>query len=217
MERRIALKNMGLALGFTVATPTVISLLQSCQQEKTASWVPSFFTEDQGRLLKIMVDIILPKTDTPSASEVNVHVFIDSYGDKVLETEKQPFMKMLMDKFTQQALASSGKENAKDLNEADLEAALRASLKLSVEQKENNEEPMDAFMEALAKGEQAELDAEVASATFAFMLREITIWSYKNTEMIGENVLAYQSIPGEYIPCGDLEELTGGRDYSLKF
>ena len=43
----------------------------------------------------------------------------------------------------------------------------------------------------------------------------MTIMGYKTTEYIGENVLAYQPIPGEYIACGDLDELTGGKTYSI--
>ena len=45
MDRRKALKNMGLALGYTVATPTLISIVQSCKNEKVLEWKPDFFTK----------------------------------------------------------------------------------------------------------------------------------------------------------------------------
>ncbi|MBT8292258.1 MAG: gluconate 2-dehydrogenase subunit 3 family protein, partial [Eudoraea sp.] len=67
MDRRIALKNMGLALGYTVATPTLLNLVQGCKTVDTVDWTPDFFTKDQGNVLYKLVDIILPKTDTPSA------------------------------------------------------------------------------------------------------------------------------------------------------
>ena len=215
MERRKAIKNMGLAFGFTVATPTVLSILQSCQSETSAGWVPSFFSPEEGHVVKQMVDLILPKTDTPSASEVNVHIFIDAYADEVMETEVQGFMKMMAGKFVDQAKAKAGKDNGLDLTAEDIEPVLAASLNVSEEQEKANQEALGKFMEAAAKGEEAELDAGAASANFASSMRDAAIWSYKNTEEIGENVLAYQSIPGEYIGCGDLEELTGGRAYSL--
>jgi hypothetical protein len=44
MDRRVALKNMGMALGYTVATPTLISLMQSCQQDTGPDWTPDLFT-----------------------------------------------------------------------------------------------------------------------------------------------------------------------------
>ncbi|MGB3149984.1 MAG: gluconate 2-dehydrogenase subunit 3 family protein, partial [Maribacter sp.] len=64
MDRRKALKNMGLALGYTVATPTLISLMQSCKGEPAVVWTPDFFTADEGSAVTKLVDIILPKTDT---------------------------------------------------------------------------------------------------------------------------------------------------------
>ncbi len=56
---------------------------------------------------------------------------------------------------------------------------------------------------------------EVVSYSFAKNLRDMTIWGYKTSEYIGEEVLAYLPVPGEYIGCGDLNELTGGKDWSL--
>lgn len=215
MERRRALKNIGLGLGYAVATPSLISIIQSCKNKETIDWVPAFFSPEQGQMVKRLVDVILPKTDTPSASEVNVHVFIDEYIDKVMELEFQGFLKILTDKFADFATEMAGKDSVSDLSDEELENALSAALQSSKENKEAHQQAIGKFMEAQAKGEAAELDAEVASTNFADSLRDFAIQSYKLTEEIGENVLTYQSIPGEYVPCGDLEELTGGKAYSL--
>ena len=79
MDRRKALKNMGLALGYSVATPTLIGMVQSCKNDRSLEWTPVFLTPDEGEALTKLVDIILPKTDSPSASEVQVHLFIDKF------------------------------------------------------------------------------------------------------------------------------------------
>jgi len=42
----------------------------------------------------------------------------------------------------------------------------------------------------------------------------MTIKAYKNSEEVGENILAYDPIPTAYY-CGDLQELTDGKSYSL--
>src|SRR5690606_532829 len=102
----------GLSLGYVVAIPTLISIVQSCKKERELEWTPDFFTPEQGAVLIQLVDIILPKTDTPSASEVQVHLFIDRLTDQVAEKSKQDFMKMSMDKFIEKALKDSGKDNA---------------------------------------------------------------------------------------------------------
>ena len=78
MKRREALKNLGLATGFVVASPSIISLLQSCTAE-AKTWTPVFLSVEEGVVLANLVDIILPKTDIPSATEVNVPQFIDKY------------------------------------------------------------------------------------------------------------------------------------------
>lgn len=215
MERRNALKNIGLAFGYTVATPTLIGLVHSCQNEKSITWTPSFFNKEQAIVLTQLVDILLPKTDTPSASELNVDVFIDRYANEVMDENEQEFIKMSFNAFNKEALNSADKELAIDLSAEDLEASLAKALKVDEQQKELNKEAMEAYMEAKIKGEEIVLDDKVAAATFASNLRNITIWAYKTSEYIGEEVLAYLPVPGEYVPCGDLEELTGGKAWSI--
>ena len=43
MKRREALKNLGLSLGTITITPTVLGLLQSCQDD--LGWNPVFFNK----------------------------------------------------------------------------------------------------------------------------------------------------------------------------
>lgn len=216
MDRRIALKNMGYAMGLTVATPTIISLLQSCGGETGPDWAPVFFSADQGAVLVKLVDIILPKTDTPSASEVGVHSFLDGYMDAVPEQGEQDMLKMSLDAFIAAALEESGKASAADLTAEDLEPVLAARLTKQTEEEETAMyEAIGSYQEAMASGQEAALDGGIASRMFANNLRGAVIWSYRTSEQIGENVLAYLPVPGEYIPCGDVNELTGGKAWSI--
>lgn len=216
MERRKALKNMGMAMGLTLSTPTVLSILQSCQQDTGPDWTPVYFSEGEGRVLVHLVDLILPKTDTPSASELQVHAFLDSYMEAVPEKEEQDFMKMSFGSFIDKALADSGKEEAGDLTPEDLEPVLAESLaKRSPEEEAMIMEAINSYQEAIETGESATLDEAISRYSFANNLRGTVIWAYKNTEQIGENVLVYLPVPGEYIPCGDLNELTGGKAWSI--
>ena len=216
MDRRLALKNMGLALGYTVATPTVISLMQSCKQETGPEWTPLFFTPEEGSVLVKLADLILPKTDTPSASEAGVPTFIDRYVHEVSKEQEQNFMKMGLGKFIEKAQTDSGKENASDLTSEDLEPVLAEALKKRSEEEEAAMfEAMTAYGQAMEEGTPAELDAAVARTAFATQARDAVIWAYKNSEVVGEEVLAYLPVPGEYIGCGDLNELTGGKAWSI--
>ncbi len=216
MDRRVALKNMGMALGYTVAAPTLISLMQSCQQDTGPDWIPEFFTAEEGAVLMQLADLILPKTDTPSATEVGVHTFIDRYLNEVSEEPEQAFIRMGMGNFIEKAMADAGKESAGDLKPEDLEPLLATTLKKR--EKEEEAAIFEALMtyhEAVSKGESAQLDGDISRYAFATQLRDSVISAYRNSEYVGEEVLAYLQIPGGYTGCGDLDELSGGRAWSL--
>ncbi|KSA12633.1 gluconate 2-dehydrogenase subunit 3 family protein [Maribacter dokdonensis] len=215
MDRRRVLKNMGLSLGYMVATPTLLSIVQSCKSEPAITWTPEFLAQSQGKVLTKLVDIILPKTDTPSASEVQVDIFIDKFAKDVMEKEQQDFLKMSMTKFIDKALADSGKENAEDLTTEDLDPVLASSLKYTKDQQAEMFETINSYTKAISEGTTAEIDDEISRFAFANNLRGMTIWGYKASEYVGEEVLAYLPVPGEYVACGDMQELTGGKAWSL--
>ncbi|APQ17515.1 gluconate 2-dehydrogenase subunit 3 family protein [Maribacter hydrothermalis] len=215
MDRRRVLKNMGMSLGYMVATPTLLSIVQSCKSEPALTWTPEFLAQNEGVVLSKLVDIILPKTDTPSASEVQVDIFIDKFAKDVMEKEQQDFFKMSMGRFIDKALADSGKENANDLTVEDLEPVLATSLKYTKDQQAEMFETINSYTEAIAEGQTSTLDDDTTRFAFANNLRGMTIWGYKASEYVGEEVLAYLPVPGEYVPCGDMQELTGGKAWSL--
>lgn len=215
MDRRKALRNMGLALGYTVATPTLISIVQSCQNETAMEWTPDFFTKDEGAALTKLVDIIIPKTDTPSASETQVHLFIDRFTDQVMEPQQQDFTKMSFSRFLEKALKDSGKDKAGDLTPEELEPVLAFALKTTKEDRTKSYEAIEQYNDAISQGNEALLEDGVTRFAFANNLRGLTIMGYKTSEYVGEEVLEYLPVPGEYIACGDLQELTGGKAWSL--
>tara|TARA_R110002050_G_scaffold169182_1_gene300852 strand:- start:3756 stop:4403 length:648 start_codon:yes stop_codon:yes gene_type:complete len=215
MDRRKALKNMGLALGYTVATPTLISIVQGCKKDTANVWTPDFLTSAEGAVLTHLVDIIMPKTDTPSASEVQVHIFIDRFADQVMEKEQQDLLKMTMGKFMEKALQNSGKMEIADLTPEDLEPVLASALKISKADQAKNFKAISSYTEAVKNGQTATLDDDVSRFAFANNLRGLVIWGYKSSEFVGENVLPYLPVPGEFIACGDLQELSGGKVWSL--
>ncbi len=216
MERRVALKNMGLVFGYAVATPTLLGIVQSCKGKKVLDWTPEFFTKDQGTVLHSLLDILLPKTDTPSATDVNVHLFMDKFANEVLPVEQQEFLKMCMGKFTEKVLADTQKETLADLSPEDLEPAFAIYLKKQTDEvEEAHAEALEAYFMAIEENGNAVLDDEIARYQFASNVRNTAIWAYKSSEFVGEEVLAYLPVPGEYIGCEDVETLTQGKAWSL--
>ena len=198
MKRREALKNLGLATGFFVATPSIISLLQSCTAE-TNTWTPEFLSIDEGVVLTNLVDIILPKTDTPSATEVNVPQFIDKYINEVLDDESQAQIKTAYGNIIS-VLKPNAEDKISKVTQDEYKALLDKYMLL--------EDDIDQEREANPDSE------EMTKSEFLNNLKWMTINAFKTSQEIGENVLAYDPVPGAYI-CGDLQELTGGKSWSL--
>ena len=147
-----------------------------------------------------MVDIFIPKTaTTPAATQVGVPQFIDNYILEVLEVQDQEITRTAFNKIitilkpnTDSSLSDVSIENYKTL----LDEHMFLSNEVDSEREANPE----------AKG--------LTSSEFLNQLKWMTIKAYKNSEEVGENILAYDPIPTAYY-CGDLQELTDGKSYSL--
>ena len=214
MDRRDALKNMGAALGYTVATPTLISLMQSCKTDPSMDWVPDFFSPEEGNVLVQLVDLLIPATDTPSASDVQVHLFIDRFAAEVMTSEQQAFWRMVTGTFVDEAYRATGKEKGDVLSPEELEPLLASALSFTEQEEENYNTLIENYMTKMAAGETTSLSNEAANYTFATNLRGITIWGYKTSEYVGEKVLNYLPVPGQYVACDDVNELSGGKAWS---
>ena len=199
MNRRNALKNIGFAAGFAIATPTIFSLLQSCTSG-AKTWTPVFVTEEQKTVLTRITDIILPKTEElPSASEINVPQFLDKFMAEVLDAEEKAETTETFNRIIG-LLKPNTETNITDLTDEDYKTLLDKYMRIKDEIDEERE--ADPTAETITNSE------------FLNQVKWLTINAYKNSEEIGENVLIYDPIPGMYY-CGDLQELTGGKSYSL--
>ena len=200
MNRRKALKNIGYAAGFFVATPTIMTLLQSCTSD-AKTWVPEFLTIDQGIVLTKMVNVFLPKTqDLPSATELNVPEFIDRYFNEVSEDETQAHVKIAFETMVARLMPNTEEATVKDITEEDIKALLDKNMLLEDEIDPEREADPDSLA--------------FTTSEFLNNLKWMTINAYLTTEQIGENVIVYDPVPSQYY-CGDLQELTGGKSYSL--
>ncbi|RLD27500.1 MAG: gluconate 2-dehydrogenase subunit 3 family protein [Bacteroidetes bacterium] len=192
MKRREAIKKIGLTTGIVFATPSIVSLLQSCTSDSD-KWVPQFFSEEQGTVLKNIVDVFLPKTNSPSATEVNVPEFMDTYVNEVMDIKDQDRIKVAFDKLLT-LIKTNYNKNLIKITE------------------ENYKDLLDNNM-LIDKPAMPETEPMTISELLNNM-KWMTINAYKISEMVGETVLAYDPYPATYF-CGDLNELTGGKAWSL--
>ena len=214
MNRRKALKNIGMGFGAITATPTVVGLFQSCQTAGP-NWTPLHFTKDQFGVVSKLMDIIIPTTDIPGAIELKLPEFLDGYVDAIINTKGQESLILGLNQYIAIALEEKGDDDAGDLTSEELEVELSKYLRGEESQQKNWSKSASAYKAAVQKDSAASIPKEAMAYEFSVQLRAIAITAFKTNEYIGENVLAYVPIPGQQKGCVDLMEATGGKAYSL--
>ena len=214
MNRRKALKNIGMGFGAITATPAVVGLFQSCQTA-APNWTPIHFTQDQFGVVSKLMDIIIPTTTIPGAIELKLPEFLDGYVDAIINTKDQESLILGLNQYIAIALEKKGDDDAGDLTSEELEVELSKYLRGEEAQQKNWSKSASAYKAAVQKDSAASIPKEALAYEFAVQLRTMTITAFKTNEYIGENVMAYVPIPGEQKGCVDLMEATGGKAYSL--
>lgn len=230
MNRRQALKNLGLGGGALVATPTIISLLQSCGSGQVSG--PSFLTASQAKALKEMVGLIIPTDfEVPGAVDVGVHEFIDLYWGKVLPTAEQvpaledaftPYSKTRRQEHILKGFAALAEVMQRD-HQTDLEGAssetydavLAHYLKADKAQSEAWSTEVWAYLEDLESNPEATVSSDAMANGLIHEVRSMTIWTWTQTQEIGENFLWYDPVPGVYQGCLPTSEAGNGKVMSL--
>ena len=185
MKRRAILKYTSLATGAAIGAPLLSVILSGCQSDTVDNYQPKFFSEKEIGQLQNLIDVILPKTDSPSASEVGVHKIIDSMVGKVYTAEQQADFRKSFSALSEH-LAKADFNNKNTTEQVQLLRGLDASKD-----------------EALAAVREGYLD--VKQQTIAYFL---------SNEDIGTKYLNYLPVPGDYLPCISVEE-AGGKLWAI--
>ncbi len=211
MNRREALKNIGLSAGYIAATPAILSILQSCTADIKLNWVPELLSEDEAKILYQLVDLIIPETDIPGGKSLNLAMFVEKYINNVAKDEKAQMFKKVAGIVLTEFGVSEDKP-VKKIKTEEYDAFLATYLRSSKEQQEAYQKEMEQ-MKSPEDFDKVSKDAKIFMYLTA--VRDLSIWGFKTSEEIGENVLAYLPVPGEQIGCDSLEKLTGGKAWSL--
>lgn len=91
MNRRDILRYTALFSGAAISMPLLGSLMTGCKADTSGGTIGTdslhFFDQEDFSLIKEAIDTILPKTDSPSASEVGVHHTIDLMVGTIYEDD----------------------------------------------------------------------------------------------------------------------------------
>ena len=210
MQRRTALKNIGLSFGALTLSSTVVSLFESCQTG-AAAWSPEFFSAEQAGFVSKVIDVMLPTTITPGANDLNLTQFMDGYMQYVASPEDRTFAQMALPIVSKLTLEAAGKTKADDITNEDIDVQLNRFLRADEATQEARGKALDVWAEAKEKGETNAVPEKAAAHSMINSLRSLAVSAFKNSEVIGETVLAYAPVPGEQKGCVSIEEVTGGR------
>ena len=170
-NRREALKIALKISGGVAAFPILASI--GCRSSDNLNWQPSFLENHEAQAIAHIGDIILPKSSSPSASEVHVSEFVDLIINDCYSTEQKAAFQTSLN----QMLKEYRDKNATEFNEAD----------------QGDQESFLAEMDSrISHGN---------TLSFFATLKELILLGYFTSEVVMKNHLNYHAIAGRYDGC----------------
>lgn len=192
IDRREALRKTALLMGAAVSASALSGILQGCKAAPELTYTPSFFTEDQARIVMEVAEIIIPKTDTPGAKDAGVPGFIDVMLKDCYKKEDQDRFIAGLTAFDEEAKKAYGDSFIYCKPEQQVELVTKTHTAALTEAKENKE----------------------AKRPFILMAKELTLLGFFTSEPGATQVLQYVAVPGSYKGCIPLAEAGNGKTWA---
>lgn len=192
MDRREALRKTALLMGVAVSASALTGILQGCKASPELTYTPSFFSEDQARLVSEVADIIIPRTDTPGAKDAGVPGFIDTMLKDCYTKEDQDRFLAGVTAFDEEAKKAYGDSFIYCEAEQQVELVTKIHAAALKESKENKE----------------------TKRPFILMAKELTLLGFFTSEPGATQVLQYVAVPGSYKGCIPLAEAGNGKTWA---
>lgn len=184
MKRREVLKYATTAVFGAPLISTVLFGSTSIPHSILTAYKPVFFSPKQLDLVKVITDTILPKTDSPSASEVGVPEKIDHMIPVLLKKEDRGDYLSRFKRLETYILERTNGKNFNTLSQKERFIILNT---LSSSSTKNLEPLRWALWDIKGK----------------------TVDYYRKTQIVATEFLNYLPVPGYYDPCISLEETEG--------
>ncbi len=201
MNRRTALKNLSLSIGYVISAPALMNMITSCTEDPV-TWQPAFLTSQQKNMVVHLVDIILPNSDIPGGLDVNIPEFIDKMYKDVETKSKQEIFSKGSDVFSERFqkkfdidIVNGNREEIQQLFSAYFDLSASESNRVMMEQR-------------IAENKiHAERKDDYLMYKFLFSVRSYSLFGYYTSEKVGKEVLNYDPIPGAYEACIPLSDV----------
>ncbi len=197
MERREALRLLAAGTALQLAPRNLMAMLREARRLLGAPAGPRTLNTQQYATVQAMAEMILPRTETPGATDVGATEFIDlmltEWSD---ERDRSHFLTGLANVDVRTtALFGKNFVGASPDQQAEILTALG----------EGMIENRDRMREHLSGGSQPDAD-------FYSMLRQLTLTAYYTSEMGATQELHFQIIPNSHEGCAPLPSAKGSEN-----
>lgn len=186
MDRREAIKKTAILMGGVLTAPTLSVFLESCSSDKKSTLNKGSgteFTEDEKKVVEGMVDVIIPRTDTPGAVDAEVPAFIVMMMQETYPEEDQ--------KEFHSGLAAFDNWCQDEYEESFLELS------------SDKQDTAVADLDELVLGDSDLPDDDLS---FYRKLKELTLLGFFTSETGATETLRYVDVPGHYEGCVSYEK-----------
>ncbi|GGF34252.1 gluconate 2-dehydrogenase subunit 3 family protein [Echinicola rosea] len=176
MNRREAMKGVGLLFGSALSVSTLAVFQQGCTRSKNA--VAGVFSDEDAGLMAEIGDIIIPETsDSPGAKAVGIGTFMVKMLEDCYSQEDREKVSEALDYFERKRDFSSSPAAEQVAAVSELDSQVYAK-----------ESKLD---ESLSGGYK--------------IIKELTLFGYFSSEAGATQALRYELVPGHYDGCVDLK------------
>ena len=191
LSRREVLRRASIVLGYAVTGSAASAVMSGCRIDPSINWTPRLLSPQQIVTVRAMADHLLPTTTTPGAADLEVERFIDRVlRDFTSEADQQTFLTGLT-AFETRCQTEFGRSFTA-LTPAERDSIFR--------QYEAEAPPLPPTIWG------GQISESVEPPTFYRMFKQMAVTGYFNSELVGEQLLAYDPIPGGFEPCMPLDD-----------
>jgi gluconate 2-dehydrogenase gamma chain len=198
MNRREALQLLASGAAVHLVPHRTWTLLRQARADVGTPAAPRTLDQHQYATVKIMAEMIIPKTDTPGATDIGAADFIDLLLTEWYDgSARDRFLSGLSD-VDRRAQSLFGK-NMIDCSAAQQAEILRA---LGEEMAERT---------TREQAQEAPIEPELTEAFYP-MLRRLTLTAYYTSEAGATEELHFEIVPGRYDGCAEEQSGKEGRE-----
>jgi hypothetical protein len=196
MDRREALRLLATGTALQLAPRNLVAVLRAARRLVETQAAPRTLNPHQEATTRVMAELILPKTETPGATDVGATEFIDlMLTEWYDEQDRTRFLNGLTD-VDLRTKGLFGKNFVDALPDQQAEILAWLGQKMTAEA-EASLRPRGSSSPAL-------------STNFYFMLRRLTLTAYYTSEAGATAALHFQMIPDSHAECAEVPSEKGG-------